>query len=388
MAEKANNTAADKVSGQTYAIFSGHSGGHLYPALAFAESLRKKCPQARIHLISSKKARPFVARMAPGIFDEVHLIREFPLPSGISLNLVRFLLELPLAFFETWKYFQNACPDICIGFGSYVSYPGIVLGSLKKIPCLIHEQNLLPGKATRSLVRHADCVAVSFEPTFASARIQNRIVTGLPLRSVFWEKAHDRLHEKKVDSFFHKNMFQILVAGGSQGAHRLNEIFLSAIGLLSDEEKAEIAVNHITGKQDLESVAGAYKKMKVQYEAYSFFDGMHELYAKADMAVSRAGASSLHELALFGLPAVIVPYPHAGSHQQANADYYGARGAALVKDENGLSAEWLAEKIQNLKRDPAFRYQLSKNISELASADAAERLVMAAEELLRQKRGL
>jgi UDP-N-acetylglucosamine--N-acetylmuramyl-(pentapeptide) pyrophosphoryl-undecaprenol N-acetylglucosamine transferase len=213
-------------------------------------------------------------------------------------------------------------------------------------------------------------------------------VTGLPLRSVFWEKAHERVHEKKVDSFFHKHQFQILVAGGSQGSRRLNELMIDAIGLLSDEEKTEIAVNHITGKQDLEKVSTAYGKMKVQYEAYSFFERMHELYAKADMAICRAGASSLHELALFGLPAVIVPYPYAGSHQKANADYFESRGAVLVKDEKVLTAEWLAKKIRLLKKDPASRHQLTKNILDLACADAADRLVKAAETLLPLKRGI
>ncbi|MFA6600420.1 MAG: UDP-N-acetylglucosamine--N-acetylmuramyl-(pentapeptide) pyrophosphoryl-undecaprenol N-acetylglucosamine transferase [Candidatus Omnitrophota bacterium] len=369
----------------TVLVFSGHSGGHLYPAVAFAESFRKRRPGAKIVLVSSRKAGPFVARMSSGIFDAVHLVREFPFPSGISLNLVRFLLELPQAFLETLKILRTERPDLCVGFGSYVSYPGIVLGSLWKIPCLIHEQNLVPGRATRSLLKHADAVAVSFAPTFENDGLKDRVVTGLPLRSCLREKASERLRLEASVGFGAARPFRILVSGGSQGAQRLNDLVLDALAGLNDEEKRGIAVNHITGERDHERVSKRYEELGIAYRAWPFFETMQDLYAESDMAVTRAGASTLGELALFGLPAVVIPYPHAASHQKANAGYFESCGAVLTAEESAADPAWLAEKIRSLKNDPELRRRMAESLSRLACADAAVRLAGVAENLIEKR---
>ena len=143
-------------------VFAGHSGGHLFPAVAFSESLRKRFPQSTILLVTSPKGRVLVERLPKGIFDRVCYLPEFPFPSGLSLRMFSFLLKLPQVFILSSQYLSKEKPDICVGFGSYVSFPGMLLSSWRKIPTLIHEQNLIPGKATNWLAKHADCVAVSF----------------------------------------------------------------------------------------------------------------------------------------------------------------------------------------------------------------------------------
>ena len=164
-------------------VFAGHSGGHLFPAVAFAEKFREKYPQSRIDLVSSVKARPITDSLPKGTFDEIHFLPEFPSPAGLSVRTLRFLLTFPLAFIQTAFLMKKIKPSLCAGFGSYVSYPGIRISKWMKIPSVIHEQNVVPGKASRMLARYADCAAVSFDETFKDEGLKRREVTGLPLRS-------------------------------------------------------------------------------------------------------------------------------------------------------------------------------------------------------------
>jgi UDP-N-acetylglucosamine--N-acetylmuramyl-(pentapeptide) pyrophosphoryl-undecaprenol N-acetylglucosamine transferase len=265
-----------------------------------------------------------------------------------------------------------------VGFGSYAAYPGLKIASKRKIPVLIHEQNCVPGKATRWLARDADCVAVSFEETLADENLRLREVVGLPIRSALRKAAMER----KKDG----ERFRILVVGGSQGAHRLNEVVLETFSQLSSEEKTKIAVMHITGMKDHEWVAQRYRQINIQAETFPFFDKMHELYRRSDLAITRAGANTLFELALFKLPAVVIPYPYAGAHQKANADYFAAEEGILTRGESVLDSGWLLEQIRILQSDSSRRIKMSETISKLAAPDAASRLVELAEKLLTKEK--
>ncbi len=364
-------------------LFAGPSGGHLFPAMAFGESLRARFPGSRMDLVTSRRALPFVSKMPEGIFDRVVYLPEFPFSSRMFLLPLWILLQLPRAFALSFFYLLKARPKLCVGFGSYVSYPGVLLSSLKKIPTVIHEQNLLPGIASRKLARQVDCVAVSFEKTFAEVFLKRRVVTGLPIRSSL-SKAAARHSEKKIPS--EKDLFRILILGGSQGSHALNEKMLEALRILGPEEKKKIAVMHITGQADFDEVNETYREMGLGFEAYAFFDKMEELYGRADMAITRAGANTLFELVLFKLPAVVVPYPHAGAHQAANARAFADQGAVLVREECQLEPLWLAEQIRNLMTNADARKNLASRMARFARGDAAERLADIAEGYLRQGR--
>ncbi len=357
-------------------IYAGHSGGHLFPALAFAESFRKRFPKSRLILVSSRKAETFVKTMPEGIFDEFLLMEEFPFPAGISLRSIFFLIKFAQAFAHSSGHLSKIKPDLCVGFGSYVSYPGMKLASMKKIPTLIHEQNLLPGKATQMLARHMDKVAVSFESTFLNAGLKSREVTGLPIRSVLINAAAPKKASPQ------KNIFHILVVGGSQGAHQLNEAVLQTFSRLSSLELKKIAVTHIAGQKDFDWVLQTYQKIGVTNRVFPFYQNMQELYREADMAITRAGANTLFELALFGIPAILVPYPHADSHQAASADYFTDRKAAICIREEFLTADNLLEKIQAFQSNEGLRHDFSTRISEMATPGAPEALADMAEQLL------
>ena len=423
------------------AIFAGHSGGHLFPAAAFAESLRQRTPQSWIGLVTSRKALPLVSKLPAGVFDRVDYFPEFPFSWKLDLRSAVFFIEFLKSFVLAFSYLRKNQIRLCAGFGSYVSYPGVLTAGFLKIPTLIHEQNLIPGKATQRLVNRADAVAVSFEETFKKRNLKRRIVTGLPLRRQLVESAaaaQGRRHSEVPDpspsqkelqqalslrvpqppgglqkalsgtkqsrrlgtgstiseiasgTSYPRNdpgadVFRILVMGGSQGAHRLNEAVLESFSRFLPEEKKKIAVKHLTGREDFGWVSQKYAQIGIQHEIFPFCETMEQLYPKADMAITRAGANTLFELALFKLPAVVVPYPHAEAHQRANAEYFASRGAVILKEENLLTGHWLGGQILELKKNPERLQAMSRAMAEFSEPDAALRLAEAAADLLERK---
>ncbi len=359
------------------AVFAGPSGGHLFPALAFAEVFREKHPESLLWLVTGERARKFSGEMENGVFNFVIYLPDFPFPSGISLRTLRFLLQFARAFILSFRYLSTMKPDLCVGFGSYVAYPGLRIAAMKKIPVLIHEQNQVPGKATQWLVPHADGVAVAFEETLAELKPSVRAVVGLPIRSKLGRAA---LILKKPAA---QPEFRVLIVGGSQGAHRLNKIVLESFSLLSSEEKKKIAVMHITGQADFVAVTRDYQTMNIQAKTFPFFDRMHELYTNADLAITRAGANTLFELALFKVPAVVVPYPYAGAHQKENAEFFAKRGGVVMREESVLNSAWLLAQIRIFYADLNLRTRMAEALEKLSSPDAALRLAEIAEKFLK-----
>ncbi len=364
-------------------IVSGPSGGHLFPAVAFSEDLCRQFPGYRRVLITSRKARGFAARKDFEIFDDIFFLPNFPSPSGFSLRAFGFLLQLPRAFFLTAGILSKLRPVLYVGFGSYVSFPAGVLCVRRKIPTLIHEQNLVPGKATLWLARRMDCVSVSFDDTLSSAPLVRREVIGLPLRSRLVEAARRKNSGPRTDK-----IFRILIVGGSQGAHSINRAAVETFSRFTAREKQETAVIHITGNEDFDWVCESYRQLNIQAQTYRFFDTMDELYGQADLAVTRAGANTLFELALFQIPAIVIPYPHAGAHQAANADFFLKRQAILSQDEAFLMQhpEWLYTQIQSLKKDPVRSGALASAIGRLAKPEASAGLVRIAAELIPKRK--
>ena len=271
-------------------------------------------------------------------------------------------------------------PDLSVGFGSYVSYPGMRLSVWMKIPTLIHEQNLTPGKATQWLAPHVERVAVSFDDTFEELSQGKRAVTGLPLRSDLRSSFAGK-HPKPVKTAAER--FRILIVGGSQGASRINQLILDAFLQFSPEELKKIAVKHITGTSDLRKITEAYQKMNIQAETFAFHNRMQEIYGETDLAITRAGANTLSELSLFGVPAMVIPYPFAGAHQIDNARFFENRKAVIVAEEETIDAAWMAQKIREMMNSPESLSLLSKNIQTLSCVDADEQLVKLAEDLLK-----
>lgn len=361
-------------------IFAGHTGGHLFPAFAFAERFKKRFPQSKITLITSPKAKPLIEPLAPGTLEGVEYMNEFPFFSGISLRAFRFLLEFCRAFFLSFRKLDRLRPQLCAGFGSYVSYPGMKIACWKKIPTLVHEQNKIAGKATKMLAAGVDLTAVSFPETLIGAKPKRVEVVGLPVRSGLYNESLS--FRRTFEGVTEERPLKVFITGGSQGAHKLNKVILESFFRLSPEERKKIAVTHITGTQDFDWVKEEYTKMKINATVYPFFGKMQELYRQSDFAVTRAGANTLFELALFGLPALAVPFPYAAeNHQEVNARFFESCKALRVEKENQLTPDVLANSLREVMR-PEIRRSLSLNIASMAPEDAAEKIADLACELL------
>jgi len=360
------------------AVFAGPTGGHFYPALAFSEAFLRRHPDAEILFVTGERGRR-LAEKAPGRFN-YEFIQDFPFPRPRSLEffsrIFPFLIKLVRVFTAMEKRLTAFGPQLSIGFGSYVSFPGLVVSRRRKVPTVIHEQNRKMGKANRYLVRWADRIALSFPVATPDPRVE---MTGLPLRSTLLEKAR-----QKTESSFPipPKKVRLLIVCGSQGSEAVNRLWLRALGLLSHEEKLRMAVIHITGEEDLERFQKMYPALGLEAEVFSYYERMEELYFRSDFALTRAGAGTLFELALFGMPAVVFPYPHAESHQEANARYFHDEKALILLDEAKCTPDELKENLLILINSSELRRKLSGRMRGLAQPEAAEKLVEAAEALL------
>lgn len=363
------------------AVFAGPSGGHLFPAVAFAESVRKISPHASILLVTSRKAVAF--RGMPGfqVFDQIVYLPNFPSPDGFTWRTLRFLISFPAAFWKSWLILRSERPDLCVGFGSYAAYPGLRLASLLKIPSLIHEQNLISGKATQWLARHVDFVATTFEKTFQNEHLKAHETVGLPIRGDLIEASLVHNGQKLFPGHF-----TILVVGGSQGAVRLNRAMTQAFFEWKTREKFKLAVIHITGENDVQRVTESYRKLGMPHQVHVFHPRMADLYPQADIAVTRAGANTLFELALFRLPAIVIPYPHAGGHQLQNAEPFRRAGAVWVEEEDAVlsSPERIYCKLEELIENQSHLQLMRDALQGLAKPQAANRIAEIAFELMGQ----
>jgi UDP-N-acetylglucosamine--N-acetylmuramyl-(pentapeptide) pyrophosphoryl-undecaprenol N-acetylglucosamine transferase len=262
--------------------------------------------------------------------------------------------------------------EIVVSVGGYASVPAVVAAALGRVPVALVEPNAIPGRANRTAARVARRVFVQFEeaaPVFARAGGGDRVrVAGIPLRAALVE-AFSGGEPRRPPA----PPFRLLVFGGSQGARQINEAMMEAMASL-DPDSLEIF--HQAGAADRERVARAYSEAGLRAEVVEFEPEMPRRYRWADVALCRSGALTVAELALAGLPALLVPYPHAADdHQTANARALARTGAAQLLDARALSGEAIARALGELFEAPQRLRTMSESATALARPDAAERVV-------------
>lgn len=364
--------------GYRIAVFAGPTGGHLFPAQSFCESFRRRFPATTTDLITSQRAKDLVAKMPAGTFNHIDYLPDFGFPVRFSLGTFKPFFLAPYLFLRSFFYLLKVRPDVCVGFASFVSYPGMMMAHWLGIPTLIHEQNLVPGKATQWLAPHMDVVTESFPGTKFSHAVKKVHTVGLPLRSGLFNAKVER------NPAGTSLPLTVLVVGGSQGAQGLNAVVVEAFGQLSREERAKIVVIHITGPRDQAWVSEQYKQWALSSEVYTFYSAVNELFQKADLAITRAGANTLFELAFFGVPALVVPYPHAGGHQKYNAQCFATKGGLLYHEEGPETAVWLRGHLKDFIRMPGQLAGIAKAMAASAQPRAAEELVSLVQGLIKQ----
>jgi UDP-N-acetylglucosamine--N-acetylmuramyl-(pentapeptide) pyrophosphoryl-undecaprenol N-acetylglucosamine transferase len=274
-------------------------------------------------------------------------------------GLVQKLLlpaNLLYSFWESARYIRSIRPDVVLGLGGYVAFPGGMMASLWNRPLALHEQNAIPGLANRVLSQISDKVMSGFPQA-----LKNAEWTGNPVRA-------DIAAIASPESRFagRSGPLKVLVVGGSLGAQALNESVPRALALMTDRPQ----VVHQAGEKHLEALNRHYREAKVQGELVAFIDDMARRYAEADLVICRAGAVTIAELSAGGMPSILVPFPHAvDDHQTANAKFLSDHGAAILIQQRELSPRKIADLIGSLDR--AKLLEMARKARALGKPDAA-----------------
>lgn len=323
-----------------FSISCGGTGGHVFPGVATATALRKR--GHGVTLWMSGKAIETATRHA---WDGpvVRIGSE-----GFSLHplqLPRTLIALTRAFMTSLQTLRSHRPQALLAMGSYSSLGPVLAARCLRIPVVLHEANVVPGKAVTTLSRFARAIAISFPETRAHLSHPRIVCTGLPLRKQM-EEAASAIQAAPPGTF------TVLTMGGSQGAQRLNEVVPIALGRLRAAGFPVEAI-HLSGEKARPSVEEAYRVAEVPATVYGFCTDMISVYRRSSLCISRSGANSCLELALFGIPALLIPYPNSvRDHQLANARAMAEAGAAVVLEQPELTAERLEAMLQRLGRPP------------------------------------
>jgi len=348
------------------AIACGGTGGHLFPGLAVAEQLLRRTCQVTL-MISPKDVDQRAVASVSGM-DILTL-------PAVGLNrggCVSFVAGFCKSFRLAWRHFKRRRPDIVLAMGGFISAPAVVAGKCRGAKTFLHEANSIPGRANRWLARWVDGAFVFFPAAADALRAKRSDVCGMPVRSPFFQpqapaQARSLLGLKPEAP-------TLLVMGGSQGATKVNDLFLAAVPLLR-QGAPDLQFMHLAGERNLEKVRAGYDALNVQAWVRDFFDDMPAVLAAADAAVSRAGASSLAELAARQLPAVLIPYPAAAdNHQFFNARAFAETGAARMIGQQAATPALLANEILTLMRDPSNRTSMRESLAAWNMPGAAARL--------------
>ncbi len=323
-------------------VVTGATGGHIYPALGFIESLQSLKRDVEVLLVLPKiKLKSAVE--AYGVRVAYISVSSIRLNTGIFVSLFKFIKGI----FESIAILLRFKPDVVIGFGSLVCIPLVISARILGKKVVLHEQNVTPGRANRFLAPFAGKIAVSFGKTrdFLKVNPGKIILTGNPLRKSV--KKIGRIQALQRFGFnAAADKFTILVTGGSQGSRSINQKVIEALS--GFEKKDNLRVIHLTGEKDYDELSRRYRELRLEVKVFSFFKDMEYAYSCSDLAISRAGATTISELIFFSLPAIIIPYPFAYQHQEANAQVLAALGAAVVINEKDLNPDVLRKELREI----------------------------------------
>lgn len=363
-------------------IACGGTGGHLFPGLAVAEVLQARRHQVQL-LVSERAIDQTALAALTNSFDPLAGIAVQVIPAmGYEgpRRLMRFCIRLAKATRGCAAVYNEFGPDVVLGMGGFTSAPAM-LGARwpgkQGMGTVIHESNAVPGKANRWAGRFVDHVAVGLADCARFFGRRPVTVTGTPIRAAL---RGGRVADARARLGLQADLLTVLVAGGSQGARAINEAMACALPWL-DRKTERVQFVHLTGAHDEQFVRESYEKNGIRGKVMSFCDQMELAYSAADVVVARSGASTLTEIAAFGLPAILIPYPQAaGNHQWHNARVFESAGAARLLDQSqfsGIDPERgvrLAKAITELLDDETGRARMAEAARLLAVDDAAERL--------------
>ncbi len=350
-------------------LSGGGTGGHIFPAIALADTIRRREPEQQVCFIGTERGIGTKQIRAAGYpFDP---IPSAPVVGRGLLDQLRALLSIAGGVLRARRLLRGVDARLVIGVGGYASVPAVAAAITLRIPTVLLEADTAPGRANRLLGRFARMVFVQFDEARASFPAGRAALTGFPVRPIPARKVR-----------MSGSPLRLLIIGGSQGAHSINRAIsenLAALGQLG------MSITHQTGEEDCEWVRAAYRGAGLDAEISPFFDDVPERLSRADMVVARAGASSVAEFCMAGLPQILVPYPYAaGGHQMSNARELERAGACVVVPD-AEAGDILAAEIAALCSDPERRSRLAEAARGRAIPGAADQIWQKCRALLREE---
>ncbi|WP_455480373.1 undecaprenyldiphospho-muramoylpentapeptide beta-N-acetylglucosaminyltransferase [Bartonella sp. B12(2025)] len=355
-------------------LVAGGTGGHLFPAEAVAVELRRRGYD--VHLITDERAKRFVR-----CFDKehIHLLSSATFTRRNPFALIKTFWALLKGMGQSLALFYKLRPVLVGGFGGYPTFPPLFVAALTRRITFIHEQNAIMGRANRALAAFVHAIAgglLSLNNPYA----HKTLLTGNPVREAVLKAAEIPYHPSVSEKPFH-----FLVFGGSQGASSFSKIVPEAIALLDDKIRKRLRIVQQV-RNDAEELIKTYHKMGVQAEVASFFDDMAERMARSHFILSRAGASSVCEIAVIGRPALLIPYPHALDHDQAaNAALLANVGGAQIISEKDLTVQRLASLLTEACCAPCVLEKQALAAKKVGQPHATNRLADMAEALIARR---
>lgn len=361
-------------------IAGGGTGGHLYPGLSVAEEMKSRGIASDILFVGTEHG--IEAKVVPKEGYAIRFVRAEGIVGKSPMQKVRALAALMLSLRDSRRILRSFMPDLVIGVGGYASAGTVFVAWATHVPTLLLEQNSVPGLANRLLAKLADAVAVTYQESLSWFPPGRTFLTGNPVRRQMLRKDVRAAHALFS---LHPDRFTVFIFGGSAGARSINKAVVEALPHLA-KVRGRVQFLHQTGERDHTFVSAAYRSEGCRGTVVPFIYEMAEAYAAADLVICRAGATTLAELTAVGKPAVLIPYPYAAAnHQEHNARKLEDMGAARVILEKDLDGQVLASTIMELCDNEQLRREMQRASSAFGKADAAEKVVAIAMNLLAKR---
>jgi len=355
-------------------IAGGGTGGHLFPGVAVAEAFLKSDPDNEVLFVGTE--RGLEKRVLPELGYPLSTLDVEGIKGRSWRKSLAAALKIPKSMMKAFELTKKFSPDIVLGVGGYASGPAVLTAHFMGIKTAIAEQNAIPGVTNRILAGFVDRIFLSFPDPERRFPPRKCVVTGNPIRASF-AVAESRQREKQ-------GVFNLLVFGGSQGAHAVNEAVLAAAAHLEDL-RDRLRIVHQTGARDVERVREGYERLSIRAEVRPFILDMARAYREADLLICRAGATSVAEITAMGKAAILVPFPFAvHDHQTKNAEVLVRAEAAMMIPERELTGERLAAAIADLEAHPERLAAMSGRSLALGKPRAAAEVAAACTALARR----
>jgi len=348
------------------ALACGGTGGHIFPGLATAHALRERGHDVEIYLAGKDIESEAVA----GWQGTKHVVKAQGFQSKNPIAILKTLYGLRLARKRCRKLMKKQRPDVLLGMGSYACVGPAKAAFGLDVPVVLHEANVVPGRAVSHLARDASAVAAFFEETSHYLQKSDLKVTGMPIRPELWAAAKESVEREKEPG----RPFTLMVMGGSRGSTPLNRLVSTSLVELA-RIRNDFFVIHLTGRKDESMIQGLYERHSIPAKVAAFTSDMAAIYRAADLAICRSGAASCAELMAFGVPSLLVPLPHAvRDHQTHNAKAMERIGCADFVPESDLDSTWLTEYIDGCMHTPERLNRMTAAARRQAQVSGADQL--------------